>query len=41
MSNAKRNIVLNFSEDMDEVTAEDIRGNPEVIRAYLGDAEAV
>jgi branched-chain amino acid transport system ATP-binding protein len=34
-------MVLNFGEKLGEGTPEEISSNPEVIRAYLGDAEAV
>jgi branched-chain amino acid transport system ATP-binding protein len=39
MSIAQRIMVLNFGEKLGEGTAEEISVNPEVIKAYLGEAE--
>ena len=41
MSISKRIMVLNFGEKLGEGIAEEISVNPEVIKAYLGDAEAL
>jgi branched-chain amino acid transport system ATP-binding protein len=41
MSIARRIMVLNFGEKLGEGSAEEISVNPEVIKAYLGDAEAL
>jgi branched-chain amino acid transport system ATP-binding protein len=39
MSIARRIMVLNFGENLGEGNAEEISANPEVIKAYLGEAE--
>jgi len=39
MSIARRIMVLNFGEKLGEGSAEEISANPEVIKAYLGEAE--
>jgi branched-chain amino acid transport system ATP-binding protein len=39
MSIAQRIMVLNFGEKLGEGSAEEISENPEVIKAYLGEAE--
>jgi len=39
MSISKRVVVLNFGEKLAEGLPEDVRNNPEVVRAYLGDKE--
>ena len=39
MSIAQRIMVLNFGEKLGEGSAEEISANPDVIKAYLGDAE--
>ncbi len=41
MSIAQRIMVLNFGEKLTEGTPEEFRNHPEVIKAYLGDAETV
>ena len=41
MSIAQRIMVLNFGEKLGEGSAEEISANPEVIKAYLGEAEAL
>lgn len=41
MSIAQRIMVLNFGEKLGEGSAEKISANPEVIKAYLGEAEAL
>ncbi len=41
MSIARRIMVLNFGEKLGEGSPEEISANPEVIKAYLGDAQAV
>ena len=41
MSIAQRIMVLNFGEKLGEGSAEEISVNPEVIKAYLGEAEAL
>jgi branched-chain amino acid transport system ATP-binding protein len=41
MSIAQRIMVLNFGEKLGEGSAEEISANPEVIKAYLGEAEAI
>lgn len=41
MSISQRIMVLNFGEKLGEGNAEEISANPEVIKAYLGDAEAL
>ncbi len=41
MSIAQRIMVLNFGEKLGEGNAEEISANPEVIKAYLGEAEAL
>jgi len=41
MSIARRIMVLNFGEKLGEGSAEEISVNPEVIKAYLGDTEAL
>jgi len=41
MSISQRIMVLNFGEKLGEGSAEEISVNPEVIKAYLGDAEAL
>jgi branched-chain amino acid transport system ATP-binding protein len=41
MSIAQRIMVLNFGEKLGEGSAEEISANPDVIKAYLGDAEAL
>ena len=41
MSISQRIMVLNFGEKLCEGSAEDVSANPEVIKAYLGEAEAL
>lgn len=41
MSIARRIMVLNFGEKLGEGGPEEISANPEVIKAYLGDAQAI
>jgi branched-chain amino acid transport system ATP-binding protein len=41
MSISQRIMVLNFGEKLGEGNAEEISANHEVIKAYLGDAEAL
>ena len=41
MSISQRIMVLNFGEKLGEGNAEEISGNPDVIKAYLGEAEAL
>ena len=41
MSIAQRIMVLNFGEKLGEGGPEEISANPEVIKAYLGDAQAI
>ncbi len=41
MSISQRIMVLNFGEKLGEGNAEEISANPEVIKAYLGEAEAL
>jgi branched-chain amino acid transport system ATP-binding protein len=41
MSIAQRIMVLNFGEKLGEGNAEEISANPDVVKAYLGDAEAL
>lgn len=41
MSISKRVVVLNFGEKLAEGTPEEVQSNPEVVRAYLGEAEAL
>ncbi|MBN1613694.1 MAG: ABC transporter ATP-binding protein [Deltaproteobacteria bacterium] len=41
MSIAQRVVVLNFGEKLAEGTPEQVRSEPEVIKAYLGDTETV
>ncbi len=41
MSIAQRIMVLNFGEKLGEGSAEEISANPEVVKAYLGEAEAL
>ncbi len=41
MSIAQRIMVLNFGEKLGEGSAEEISANPDVVKAYLGDAEAL
>ena len=41
MSIAQRIMVLNFGEKLGEGSPEEISANPEVIKAYLGDEQAI
>jgi branched-chain amino acid transport system ATP-binding protein len=41
MSISQRIMVLNFGEKLGEGSAEEISANPEVVKAYLGEAEAL
>lgn len=41
MSIAQRIVVLNFGEKLAEGTPDEVRNHPEVVKAYLGDNEAI